>query len=166
MRLFAGKARWLRWLLLAGIAVIALLALAQAVPYGRAHTNPPVTKEPSWDSPRTRELASRACFDCHSNETRWRWYSNVAPVSWLVQRDVDGGRSAFNFSEWDKPQIHSIVRIARIGADMDGARRGASRQRGSSSSPRSSWTRTAISSRISRTRSIGSCLGSATLHAT
>ncbi len=48
----------------------------------------------------TRDLAKQACFDCHSNETVWPWYSNVAPVSWLVQRDVDEGRGRLNFSEW------------------------------------------------------------------
>jgi hypothetical protein len=91
----------LRWLLLAGAA---LFLLAQVVPYGRSHKNPPVTAEPRWNSPQTRELAARACFDCHSNLTTWPWYSNVAPVSWLVQRDVDGGRGALNFSEWNRPQ--------------------------------------------------------------
>ena len=83
---------------------LALLLLAQAVPYGRSHTNPPTSAEPRWDSPQTRELAARACFDCHSNLTKWPWYSNIAPVSWLIQRDVDGGRAALNFSEWNKPQ--------------------------------------------------------------
>ena len=58
--------------------------LIQLVPFGRDHTNPPVVQEPNWDSPATRELAQRACFDCHSNETVWPWYSNIAPVSWLV----------------------------------------------------------------------------------
>ena len=67
-------------------------------------SNPPVTQEPKWDSARTRQLAADSCFDCHSNLTKWRWYSNVAPMSWLVQSDVDGGRAALNFSEWDKPQ--------------------------------------------------------------
>lgn len=86
------------------IAPIVLLLLIQLVPFGRDHTNPPVSAEPTWDSPRTRELASRACFDCHSNETTWPWYANVAPVSWLVAHDVDEGRSKLNFSEWDKPQ--------------------------------------------------------------
>jgi mono/diheme cytochrome c family protein len=109
---FAKRPGWLRWLLLAGLGLLVLFVLAQAVPYGRSHTNPPVTKEPAWDSPRTRALAARACFDCHSNETKWLWYSNVAPVSWLVQRDVDGGRSALNFSEWDKPQDASAGDIA------------------------------------------------------
>ncbi|HVW08730.1 MAG TPA: heme-binding domain-containing protein [Bryobacteraceae bacterium] len=79
----------------------------QLIPYGHQHTNPPVVKEPAWDSPQTRELAKRACFDCHSNETTWPWYSNVAPVSWLVQDDVDGGRHHMNFSEWNQPQRHS-----------------------------------------------------------
>lgn len=93
--------RWLRWVLVVCLGVI---ILAQVVPYGRSHTNPPVTAEPQWDSPQTRALAARACFDCHSNLTTWPWYSNVAPVSWLTQRDVSGGRAALNFSEWNKPQ--------------------------------------------------------------
>jgi hypothetical protein len=75
--------------------------LAQLVPYGRNHTNPQVVQEPKWDSPQTLALAQRACFDCHSNETKWPWYSNVAPASWLVQRDVDEGRRRLNFSEWN-----------------------------------------------------------------
>lgn len=82
-----------------GIA-LAVLILIQLVPYGRNHTNPAVLAEPKWDSPTTRELTKRACFDCHSNETKWPWYSNIAPVSWLNQRDVDEGRSRLNFSEW------------------------------------------------------------------
>ena len=82
---------------------VLLFALgAQAFPYGRDHTNPPVGAEPTWDSPQTRVLAKQACFDCHSNETEWPWYSNVAPVSWLVQRDVNEGRAMLNFSEWQR----------------------------------------------------------------
>jgi len=57
---------------LAGGAVIVLAAI-QLVPFGRDHQNPPVTGEPAWDSPRTRELFFRACKDCHSNETTWPW---------------------------------------------------------------------------------------------
>jgi hypothetical protein len=84
-----------------GLASIAgLCLLLQLVPYGRAHSNPPTTAEPAWDSPRTRELAVRACFDCHSNQTRWPWYAKVAPLSWTVQLDVEAGRSVINFSEW------------------------------------------------------------------
>jgi Haem-binding domain len=114
MRLFANRPRWQRRLLWTGFGAFALFLLAQAVPYGRNHSNPPVTKEPAWNSPRTRELAARACFDCHSNETKWLWYSNIAPFSWLIQRDVDSGRSQFNFSEWNKPQDVSAGDIADV----------------------------------------------------
>ena len=91
--------------LLSGAAglVVALLVF-QAVPYGRDHSNPPVAQEPAWDSPRTRELAVVACYDCHSNEVTYPWYSNVAPVSWAVQKHVDEGRDELNFSEWNKRQ--------------------------------------------------------------
>jgi len=81
--------------------------LIQLVPYGRDHDAPVVIHEPEWDSPRTRELAKRACFDCHSNQTRWPWYGWIAPVSWLLQRDVDEGRAHLNFSEFDKRQRHA-----------------------------------------------------------
>ena len=89
------------WGFVAGVVV--LLAV-QAVPYGRSHTNPPVRLEPRWDSPRTRELVVRACYDCHSNQTVWLWYTNIAPASWLVQQDVDDGRRKLNYSEWNRPQ--------------------------------------------------------------
>jgi hypothetical protein len=84
-----------------GALLVVLLAL-QLVPYGRRHANPARRIEPAWDSPTTRTLAVRACYDCHSNETVWPWYSHVAPLSWLVQRDVDEGRRELNFSEWDR----------------------------------------------------------------
>lgn len=84
-------------------AVVALLGVVgaiQLVPYGRDHTNPPVTAEYAWRSAEARAVVKKACYDCHSNETVWPWYANVAPSSWLVQRDVDEGRSRLNFSEW------------------------------------------------------------------
>lgn len=87
------------------LAVAGVLLLAiQLVPYGRDHANPAVRAEPAWNSPGTRELAVRACYDCHSNQTEWPWYSWIAPVSWLVQYDVDEGRRKLNFSAWDQPQ--------------------------------------------------------------
>jgi hypothetical protein len=86
------------------VAILGIFVIIQFVPYGRAHSNPPVRVEPPWDAPQTRELAKRACFDCHSNETVWPWYSNLAPVSWLVQRDVEKARQQLNFSEWDRPE--------------------------------------------------------------
>jgi Haem-binding domain len=91
------------WGRLVGVGFIALLVI-QLVPYGRDHLNPPTTSEPIWDSPSTRALAKRACFDCHSNETKWPAYSHIAPASWLVQHDVKEGRAVLNFSEWRRPQ--------------------------------------------------------------
>lgn len=88
-----------------GVLILAaVFAALQLVPCGRDHKNPPVVSEPAWDSPQTREFAVRACFDCHSNETAWPWYSNVAPISWLVQDHVAEGRSELNFSEWNRTQ--------------------------------------------------------------
>lgn len=91
---------------LVAIGVI-LFGLIQLIPYGRQHTNPQVIAEPMWDSPQTRQFAVRACFDCHSNETIWPWYSHVAPVSWLLQRDVEVGRRNMNFSEWDTKSLYA-----------------------------------------------------------
>ncbi len=84
--------------------IVGVFLVMQLVPYGRTHSNPPVKQEPPWDSPRTRELAVRACFDCHSNQTRWPWYADVAPFSWVVQRDVDAARDVINFSAWSSSQ--------------------------------------------------------------
>ena len=78
--------------------------LIQFLPYGHEHANPPVAAEPQWNSQQTRDLATRACYDCHSNQTTWPWYSNIAPVSWLIQHDVEEGRSRLNFTEWNQPQ--------------------------------------------------------------
>jgi hypothetical protein len=83
-------------------SLVGIFLILQLVPYGRTHSNPPTIVEPAWDSPRTRELAVRACFDCHSNHTRWPWYANVAPFSWAVQLDVEAARSIINFSEWNR----------------------------------------------------------------
>jgi mono/diheme cytochrome c family protein len=91
----------LKWL---GIAAVVGLVAIQLVPYGRNHTNPPVAAEPAWDSQQTRELAVRACYDCHSNQVSYPWYTNVAPVSWYIQHDVEDGRRQLNFSEWNRPQ--------------------------------------------------------------
>jgi hypothetical protein len=87
------------------VGVVALFLLIQLVPYGRNHTNPAVVSEPNWNSPQTRELAVRACYDCHSNQTFWPRYSNIAPFSWLIQRDVDEGRRRLNFSTWGQGRM-------------------------------------------------------------
>lgn len=81
------------------LILVVVFAAIQLIPYGRNHTNPAVVQEPNWDSAQTRSLAVKACYDCHSNETFWPWYSNIAPASWLVQHDVEEARQNVNFSD-------------------------------------------------------------------
>jgi hypothetical protein len=86
----------LRWTI-AGLLIIFILI--QFAPVDR--TNPPVeTEVPAPTNIQT--ILRRACYDCHSNETVWPWYSKVAPVSWLVAHDVHEGREALNFSTWNR----------------------------------------------------------------
>ena len=88
-----------QWLKRAGLAVVILLVGIQFVPITR--TNP----SERGKAPEPREvqaLLQRACYDCHSNETRWPWYSYIAPVSFLIARDVREGRRELNFSVWSQ----------------------------------------------------------------
>jgi len=88
-----------------------LFGLVQLIPYGRSHQNPAVVREYAWPSADAKSIARRACYDCHSNETVWPWYSNVAPMSWLIQRDVEEGREHLNFSDWGSGE-HPLDEIA------------------------------------------------------
>jgi hypothetical protein len=92
-----------RTLLAAAIVAGALFAGVQLVPYGHDHSNPAVVQDAPWPDAASRQLAVAACYDCHSNESEWPVYSYVAPMSWLVRNDVDEGRAALNFSEWNHP---------------------------------------------------------------
>jgi len=81
-----------------GVLAVMLLAI-QLVPVDR--TNPPVeTEVPA--SVEVRSILRRACYDCHSNETVWPWYGRIAPMSWLIARDVRDGRKELNFSTWNR----------------------------------------------------------------
>lgn len=93
-------------------AAVVFVAL-QFVPYPR--TNPPVEFTAEWDSPRTRELFYRACADCHSHETRWPWYSRIAPVSWLVSNHVRDGRRDMNISVPDEVDATEAAEEIREG---------------------------------------------------
>jgi mono/diheme cytochrome c family protein len=97
------------------IVVVGILIAIQLVPYGRSHANPSITHTVQWDQPATEALVRRACFDCHSNETHWPWYSNVAPASWLVQHDVDEGRGELNFSEGKLGEIDEAGELIQSG---------------------------------------------------
>jgi hypothetical protein len=71
----------------------------QLVPIDRE--NPPVESEVSAPE-EVREVLERACYDCHSNESRWPWYGYIAPASWLVAYDIDEARDHMNFSTWNQ----------------------------------------------------------------
>lgn len=87
------------WLAL-GLPVAFVIAL-QLVPYGRDHARPPDGQAPPWNAASTQDLARRACYDCHSNQTRWPWYASIAPLSWRIQHDVDEGREKLNLTAFE-----------------------------------------------------------------
>jgi hypothetical protein len=88
----------LRWS--AGLFLVAFFG-AQAVRPARTNpsSNPTASLLPKAPT-QVSGILTRACADCHSNETRWPWYSNVAPMSWFLIDHVNHGRDHFNFSEW------------------------------------------------------------------
>lgn len=103
------------WILVAG--AIGLFLLIQLIPFGHNRTNPAVVSEPNWSSPAARALAKEHCFQCHSNETNWTWYANIAPGSWLIAYDVIEARDKFNFSDWNNNpgELDEIVEVIQSG---------------------------------------------------
>ncbi|RMH20295.1 MAG: heme-binding protein [Gemmatimonadetes bacterium] len=88
-----------------------VLAALQFVPVER--TNPPVVSE-HRSVPAVDSLLRSACYDCHSNETRWPWYARVAPASLLLGRHVREGRGALNFSEWPAWDLEEQELLGRL----------------------------------------------------
>jgi hypothetical protein len=92
--------------------MIGLLVLFVAIQFWPvARSNPPVTGDLAAPEP-VNSILRRSCYDCHSNETRWPWYSYVAPVSWLVAHDVEEGREHMNLSEWSKLSENKRASVA------------------------------------------------------
>jgi hypothetical protein len=87
--------------------VVLLLIVMQFIPAKR--TNPAVVYD--FDGPaEVKAILKRSCYDCHSNETAWPWYSRVAPFSWFVVHHVDEGRAHLNFSNWEPLSTIPFVR--------------------------------------------------------
>jgi hypothetical protein len=108
----------LKWIFGIVIAAFALLQL-----FNPPRTNPPVA--PGHDlfatNPPPPQIAATlrgACYDCHSYETTWPWYSRVAPVSWWIAGHINDGRERLNFSEWPHDDAK---RAARKLNDISGA---------------------------------------------
>ncbi len=109
-------ARWLRWI---GLALLVVFIGIQFVQ--KEHTNPPIQSElAAPDGVQT--ILRRSCYDCHSNETRWPWYSRIAPVSWYTVGHVNHARSDMNFSEWPtfdpEEQEHLLEEIREMMDDQ------------------------------------------------
>ncbi len=103
-----------------GLGLLALLFAIQLWPAGR--TNPPVTADLEAP-PEVKEILRRSCYDCHSNETRWPWYSRVAPVSWFLVHDVEEARAEMNFSKWG--EYAEKKRDSKVETMLDQIREGA-----------------------------------------
>ena len=77
---------------------------------GPKPTNPPIDRSVALSTGAVPapvlNVLQRACYNCHSSETRWPWYSHVAPASWLVVSDVNRGRGQLNFSRWDGYNVY------------------------------------------------------------
>jgi hypothetical protein len=107
--------------------LIGVAVLAVAVQVFRPSRDNPVA-EPALAAashlripPRVAAILRTSCFDCHSNETQWPWYSNVAPASWLLARDVSQGRRHLNFSEWGRyPQSRQVSLLGNIAEEVSG----------------------------------------------
>lgn len=87
------------------LAVLAVILLLQLWP-SRQPDNPPVRSEPPW-SPAVATIMRRACYDCHSHETRWPWYAWVAPPRWYLVREVERARAVLDFSDWKRYRPHA-----------------------------------------------------------
>ena len=98
------KNRWIIVLLI----FMAFFLLIQLFPGER--TNPPLTGE-IQTPPEIHQILKKSCYDCHSHQTRWPWYSHIAPISWMVIHDVNEGRENLNFSNWNGYRSREKVKI-------------------------------------------------------
>jgi hypothetical protein len=99
------------------ILFVGLLVLIQFYPLDRS--NPPVTAE--IETPyEVKVVLKKSCYDCHSNETVWPFYAHIAPVSWLVVRDVHKARHDINFSEWGNlPQDKQYKKLDKMWEEIE-----------------------------------------------
>lgn len=106
-----------RWLTRIGLGVMVVLVGVQFIPVQR--TNP--SEHGRFDAPaEVQAVLRRACYDCHSHETRWPWYSQIAPVSLWIARDIKEGRREVNFSVWEKYDERRRTRkLKEIASEVD-----------------------------------------------
>jgi hypothetical protein len=90
-----------KWIVVGVVVVLILIQFIQP-----SRTNPAVVPSRSLEAhvevpPGVQSVLKRSCYDCHSSETAWPWYSHIAPISWYVVNDVNTGRSHVNFQNWE-----------------------------------------------------------------
>jgi hypothetical protein len=111
-----GMKKKLKWIFVGLIVGFGLLQFTNP-----ARTNPPVVNDlPATNAPPAiAALLHAACYDCHSNESKWPWYSHLAPVSWLIAQDVNEGRQHLNFSDWPQDADRAAKKLDRINEVLD-----------------------------------------------
>ena len=113
-----GMKKKLKWNIGALVAVFVLAQLANP-----ARTNPPVVSDMLADNaspPQVAALLHAACYDCHSNETKWPWYAHIAPASLLVASDVNEGRRHLNLSDWPADDsTRAAKKLDRMSEEID-----------------------------------------------
>lgn len=102
-----------KWIWVLGVLVIAFIALQFTNPARTNPVAPPADSVMATNAPppKIALMLHEACFDCHSDKTRWPWYSHVAPVSWLIASDVRGARRHVNFSRWPHGHPNDEIRL-------------------------------------------------------
>lgn len=118
LALLIGIKKKLKWIFVALVVGFGLLQLTNP-----ARTNPPVVDDllaTNPPPPHVAVLLHAACYDCHSSETTWPWYSRIAPMSWLIAQDVNEGRKNLNLSDWpvDNP-MRAAKRLDNMSEEID-----------------------------------------------
>lgn len=102
---------------------VALLALASAFvhPYGlvKSRRSGAPLLSSAEANPEIRQIFERSCQNCHSERTEWPWYSYVAPLSWMIEKDVRSGRSHMNLSHWDAySEDQKVELLTKVGVEV------------------------------------------------
>ena len=109
----------LKWFLFIAIAVFGLLQC-----FNPSHANPPVKSDfiaVMAPPAEVEKMLHAACYDCHSHETRWPWYSRIAPISWSVAKDVEDGRANLDLSTWSTNDLdHAVRKLGSMSEDVQG----------------------------------------------
>jgi hypothetical protein len=107
----------LKWIFVGAGALFAALQFTNP-----PHVNPPVKNDflaRMNPPPKIAAMFKSACYDCHSHETRWPWYSSVAPMSWKIAQDVDEGRVQLNLSDWPSDPKRAWKKMENMSEEID-----------------------------------------------